>query len=136
LSYVSQAAEMPEHCEAEGPSSEKAASIELYRRQEMLELHSTDWEIALQIFNVMGWTPERPLEAYAAPLAFVKNYEGEAMHHAGKALFAVVDNEPLVSASVQMNLGVLYRISEFVAGGAFIVGRKGAYEERANGDFE
>jgi len=47
------------------------SSIELYRRQEMLELHSAEWGMALQIFNVMGWTPERPLEVYAAPLFFV-----------------------------------------------------------------
>jgi len=57
------------------------ALIELYRRQEMLELHCADWQMALQIFNEMGWTPERPLDAYATPLAFVKNYEGEAMQY-------------------------------------------------------
>lgn len=49
------------------------------------------------------------------------------MYLAGDALFAVVKKEPIVSASVQMNLGVFYRISEFVAGGAFIVGRKGCF---------
>ena len=32
--------------EAEGPSSEEVAFIELYRRQEMLELRSADWEMA------------------------------------------------------------------------------------------
>jgi hypothetical protein len=57
------------------------------------------------------------------------------MHRAGKALFAVVADEPFVAASVQMDLGVLYNISEFVAGGAFMVGRKGAYAEaQASGD--
>lgn len=57
------------------------------------------------------------------------------MHHAGQALFAVIKDEPIVSASVQMDLGVFYLISEFVAGGAFIVGRKGAYAEaKRDGD--
>ena len=101
--------------------------IELYRRQDMLELHWADWQMALQIFNEMGWTPERPLDAYAVPPAFVKNYEGEAMHHAGEALFALVADEPFLSASVHMDLGVFWCITKFVAGGPFIVGRKGAY---------
>jgi hypothetical protein len=113
------------------------SSIELYRRQDMLELHSVDWEMALQIFNVMGWTPERPLDAYAALPFFVTDSEGKAMHHAGEALFAEIRDEPLLSVSVQMDLGVLYRISEFVDGGAFIVGRKGAYAQaRADGHFD
>jgi hypothetical protein len=95
-----------------------------------------DWHMALQIFAAMGWSPERPLDAYVFPLGFVKAYEGEAMHHAGDALFAAIRGEPIISASVQMDLGILYRISEFVAGGAFIVGRAGANAEgRANGDF-
>ena len=62
-------------------------------------------------------------------------YEAKAMHQAGDALFAVVDHEPNAAVCVQMDLGVFYRITEFVAGGAFIVGRKGDYAEgRANGD--
>src|SRR5206468_1025950 len=50
--------------------------IELYRRERVLELHPSDWRMALLIFKEMGWTPERPVEAYATPLAFVMNYEG------------------------------------------------------------
>jgi len=62
--------------------------------------------------------------------------EGEAMHRAREALFAVVGVEPLVSTSVQMDLSVFRRISQFVGGGAFIVGKKGAYAEaRTSSDF-
>jgi hypothetical protein len=83
----------------------------------------------------MGWSAERQSLNYGSPLIFVTNDEGEAMHRAGEALFAVIRAEPVVSASVPMDLGLFYRISEFVAGGAFIVARKGAYAEaRANGD--
>lgn len=111
-------------------------SIEVYRCQEMLELQPADWEMALQIFEVMGWSPTRPLEVYACPFALVPTCESEAMHQAGEALFAVVEQESVVSACVQMDLGVFYRITKFVAGGAFMVGRKGDYAEgRANGDF-
>ena len=110
--------------------------MEIYRREELLELCSSDWQMALLIFRELGWTPERPVEAYANPLAFVKNYEGEAMHQAGQSLFAMINEEPAVSTSVQMDLGLFYRISEFVGGGAFIVGKKGAHAEaKGNGDF-
>jgi hypothetical protein len=130
-------AEVPSELQQTFAAEPDTASIELYRRQEMLVLHSGDWQMALQIFNEMGWTPERPLEAYATPLAFVKNYEGEAMHRAGEVLFALISDEPIVSVSIQMDLGVFYRISKFVGGGAFIVGRKGAYAEaRAVGDLD
>ena len=110
--------------------------IEIYRRDELLELHPSDWLMALLIFKEMGWTPERPLEVYANPLAFVKNYEGEAMNQAGEALCAVILDDPLVSLSVQMDLGLFSRISEFVGRGTFIVGKQGAYAEaKRNGDF-
>jgi len=92
--------------------------------------------MAIQLFKEMGWSEKRALLDYSTPLIFVTNDEGEAMHRAGDAVFAEIRADPVVSACVQMDLGVFYRISEFVAGGAFIVGRKGAYAEaRANGDF-
>ena len=112
------------------------AVIELYRRDELLELQLSDWQMALLIFREMGWTPKRPLEAYSNPLSFVPDYEGEAMHNGGAALFTLIKAKPLVSVSVQMDLGLFYHISEFVGGGAFIIGEKGAYAEaKGNGDF-
>jgi hypothetical protein len=44
------------------------------------------------------------LDAYVFPLGFVKAYEGDAMHHTGDALFAAIRAEPIISASVQMDL--------------------------------
>jgi hypothetical protein len=112
-------------------------SIELYRRKEMLALDLSDWQMALRTFNEMGWTPERPLDAYATPVAFVKNYEGEAMYRAWNALAAAKGYKSVISASGQMDLSVFYRIVEFVARGAFIVGRSGSYAEaNENGDLE
>jgi hypothetical protein len=40
-----------------------------------------------------------------------------------------------VSTSVQMDLGLFYQLTEFVGGGAFIVGRPGAYENAKANDF-
>ncbi len=51
------------------------------------------------------------------------------MQRAGGYLFALIDDEPFVSTSVQMDLGLFYRLTEFVGGGAFIVGRPGSYEQ-------
>ena len=114
-----------------------AALVELYRREEVLELRSTDWRTALQIFNEMGWAPKRCLVSYASPLWFVTNDEARAMHDAGQALFAEIDKEPIISTSVPMDLGVFYRISQFVGNGAFVVGNSGAYDKaRANGDLQ
>ena len=111
--------------------------IELYRHGAMIELRSPDWGMALQIVREMGWAPKRPLEAYAEPLWLVTHDEAQGMHRAGKDLFDLIKREPTLSVSIPMDLGVLYRIIQFVAGGAFIVGKKGAYEEaRANGDLE
>jgi hypothetical protein len=111
--------------------------IELYRSQEMLELCSADWQMALRVFNEMGWIPERPLHAYASPLVFVKNYEGEAMHRAAEALTAADHQKVIIAASAQIDRSLFCRILEFVAGGAFIVGKSGAYAEaRANGDLD
>jgi hypothetical protein len=112
-----------------------ADSIELYRRDEMIEAAQKDWHMALLIFKEMGWKPPRPLEAYAHPLTFIKHDEGEAMQQAGRSLFALIEHEPFVSASVQMDLGLFYQLTEFVGGGAFIVGRPGAYEDAKANDF-
>ena len=111
-------------------------NIELYRREELLELQPSDWKMALLIFKEMGWTPKRSLEAYATPLAFVPPYEAEGIRHAGQKLFAIINDEPLVFTSIQMDLGLLHRISEFVGGGAFIVGKKGSYAKaKSDADF-
>ena len=37
--------------------------VEIYRCEELLELCSSDWQMALLIFRELGWTPERPVEA-------------------------------------------------------------------------
>jgi len=112
-------------------------SIELYRRKEVLALDLSDWQMALRMFNEMGWLPERPMGAYATPLAFVKNYEGEAMYRAGNALVAANHYKSVISAPGQMDLSVFYLILEFVARGAFIVGRSGSYAAaKENGDLE
>jgi hypothetical protein len=92
--------------------------------------------MALLIFQEMGWKPARPLDAYARPLTFIKHDEGEAMQRAGRALFARIENEPFLSVSVRMNLGLFYQLTEFVGEGAFIVGRPGAYEDARTNDFE
>ena len=100
-------------------------------------MQPSDWEIALLIFKEMGWTPQRSVDAYANPLAFVPPYEAEAMSHAGQKLFAIINDEPLVSTSIQMDLGLLYQILEFVGGGSFVVGRKGSYAKaKSDGDFD
>jgi hypothetical protein len=110
-------------------------SIELYRRDEMIEADQKDWHMTLLIFQEMGWRPERPLEAYAHSRAFIKHDEGEAMQRAGRSLFAAIQQEPSVSASVRMDLGLFYRLTEFVGVGAFIVGRPGSYEDAKENDF-
>lgn len=116
--------------------SDQEPMIELYRRDEILKLHLSDWQVSLQIFNEMGWIPERSLEAYANPLAFVKNYEGEGMELAGRSLATQVREDPPSCMFVQMDLDLFYRISAFVGRGSFIVGKEGAYEEaKRNGDF-
>jgi len=110
--------------------------IELYRRDELLELHPSDWHMALLIFKEMGWTPERPIEAYIHPLPFVQHREAEAMGHAGQALFSLLNDEPITSTAIQMDLGLFYSISDFVGRGTFIVGRKGDHAKaKQNGDF-
>ena len=111
-------------------TNEPSTPIELYRRDEMIEAALKDWHMALLIFQEMGWRPSRPLEeAYFHPLTFITHQEGEAMQRAGRSLFALIDDEPFVSTSVQMDLGLFYRLTEFVGGGAFIVGRPGSDEQ-------
>jgi len=109
--------------------------IELYRREEMVEADQKDWHMALLIFQEMGWLPVRPLETYDHPLMFVTDDEGKSMQRAGRSLFAVIQDEPFVSASVQMDLGLFHNLTEFVGGGAFIVGRPGSYEDARQNDF-
>jgi hypothetical protein len=116
------------------PEDEPSSPIELYRRNEMIEAAQKDWHMALLIFREMGWQPARPLEAYAHPLTFIKHDESEAMQRAGHSLFALILNEPFVSTSVRMDLGLLYQLTEFVGGGAFIVGQPGSFEHAKAND--
>lgn len=57
------------------------------------------------------------------------------MGQAGRSLFALIKEEPFISTSVQMDCGSLYQLTEFVGGGAFIVGRPGSYERAKADDF-
>ena len=57
------------------------------------------------------------------------------MQRAGRWLFALIEKEPFVSASVQMDFGLFYPLTEFVGGGPFIVGRPGAYADTKANDF-
>jgi hypothetical protein len=111
------------------------SSIELYRRGEMLEVLQNEWHMALLIFQELGWHPARALETYAYKLTFIKHDEAKAMEQAGRSLFALIKEDPFVSTSVQMDCGLLYRLTEFVGGGAFIVGRPGSYELAKADDF-
>lgn len=61
--------------------------------------------------------------------------EGEAMQLAGQALFRKIGEEPVLSTGVPMDLGLFYRLTEFVGGGAFVVGRRGSYENAKEHDF-
>ncbi len=126
------------------PEIERSNPIELYRRDQMIEIAEKDWHTALLIFREMGWEPARPLEAYAHPLTFIKHNEGEAMQRAGRSLLVRVQdesllslmrNEPVASPPVQMDLELFYRLTEFVGGGAFIVGQPGSYEDARTNDF-
>jgi hypothetical protein len=103
--------------------------IELYRRDEMIDVAHKDWHMALLIFREMGWQPIKPFEIHTRPLMFVTHDEGQAMQRADRSLFALIQNEPFVSTSVQMDLGLFYRLTDFVGGGAFIVGRSGSHDD-------
>lgn len=116
-------------------ADEPNSPIELYRPDWMIEVLQKDWHMALLIFQEMGWQPARPLETYARPLAFIAHNDGEAMEQAGRSLSALIRDEPFVSTSVQMDLGMFYQLTEFVGGGAFIVGRPGSYELAKENDF-
>jgi hypothetical protein len=117
------------------PERAQPGNIEIYRRGEMIEATPEGWHMAILIFREMGWKPARNLEAYIHPLTFVPQPEGEAMQRAGRSLFALLEKEPAVSASVQMDLGLFYRLTEFVGDGAFIVARPGAYAKAVAEDF-
>lgn len=131
----------PQQCQSEFPQvklvPERAqpGNIELYRRTELVEVQPEDWHMAVLIFREMGWKPVRQLEAYIQPLTFVPQSEGEAIRRAGRSLFALLQEEPADSASVQMDLGLFYRLTEFVGDGAFIVAIQGAYAKAVAEDF-
>ena len=73
------------------PESEPSSPIvELYRRDEMIEVGQKDWHMALLIFQEMGWHPAHPLETYASPLALILHDEGQAMQRAGRSLFELI----------------------------------------------
>lgn len=109
--------------------------IELYRRDGMVEIGLRDWQAALCIFREEGWQPIRVLGSYVHPLGFVTQDDGKAMQRAGQSLFAKIDRQPALSVSVPIDLGMLYRLTEFVGGGAFIVGKQGAYANAKANDF-
>jgi len=109
--------------------------IELYRRDEMVEIRQKEWEAALGIFQEEGWQPVRPIGHYVRPLWFITQDEGKEMQRAGRLLFARIDKQPGLSAFVPMDLGMLYRLTDFVGGGAFIVGARGAFANAQANDF-
>jgi hypothetical protein len=115
---------------------EAVNDVELYNREGMLEVKRQDWHMALLIFREMGWKSERPVEAYANPFLFVQNDEGAEMQSAGRNLFTLIEQEPAVGVTVQMDLGLFCRLTEFVGGGAFIVGRPGSFANAKEADFE
>jgi hypothetical protein len=122
--------------EATGELQSDTETIEIYRREEKVQIQLADWTMALLILQEMGWSPDRPFETFARPLAFVTAEQAQAMSTAGRSLFAAIQNEPILSVSITMDLGILYTITEFVGDGAFIVGRIGAHAEAIrNGDF-
>lgn len=90
--------------------------------------------MAVLIFREMGWQPERPIELYLRPPWLVVESEARRMGSAGQKLFELVKTEPIISASVQMDLGLFYRLTEFVQTGAFIAGSPGSYRN-AEHDF-
>src|SRR5258708_3164672 len=112
-----------------------ADPIELYRRDEMIEINQPDWHMALLIFREMGWKPERPFQSYTDALTFVRDDEGLAMGRAGKGLFSRIMKESFISASVQMDLGLFYTVTDFVGRGGFIVSKPGAYAKAKQSDF-
>jgi len=81
----------------------------------------------------IGWQP-RPIGSYR-PLWFVSEDQGKAMRRAGRMLFARIDEELGLSTSLQIDLGLLYRLTDFVGGGAFVVGKQGAFAQARANDF-
>jgi hypothetical protein len=118
------------------PEPAQPGNVELYRRDGMIEAAQDEWHMAVLIFREMGWKPSRDLEAYIHPLTSIPQYDADAMQRAGRSLFALLEKEPAVSASVQMDLGLFYELTEFVGNGAFIVARPGAYAKAMAEDFE
>jgi hypothetical protein len=128
----------PAKCEVQEEilaSDDSPVSIELYRRDAMIDIGTREWQVALSIFQEEGWSPIRPIETYLPPLGFVPQDEGKEMQLAGRSLFAKIDAERALSVSVPMDLGLLYCVTEFVGGGTFIVGRQGAFATAQANDF-
>jgi hypothetical protein len=125
-----------EESSAEGESSaESHELIELYRHDGMLEVSLGEWQAALDILQKQGWQPTRPAGRYASPLWFVTQDEGKKMEQAARSLFVKIDNEPVLSASVPMDLGTLYRLMDFLGGGAFVIGVHGSFAKAKANDF-
>jgi hypothetical protein len=101
----------------------------------MIEVKRRDWYVALCIFQEQGWSPVRPIGTYLPPLGFVPQDEGKAMHRAGRSLFSKINAEPALSVVVPMDLELPHWLTAFVGGGAFIVGRKGAFANAQANDF-
>ena len=128
-------AAQPEVQEEIVPSDVSPELIELYRRDNMVEISLREWLVAVAVFQEGGWSPIRPIETYLRPLGFVTEDEGKMMQRAGQSLFTKINAEPVLSASVPIDLGMLYHLTEFVGGGAFIVGKQGAFANAKANDF-
>jgi hypothetical protein len=116
-------------------ADEPNSPIELYRRDGMIEAFQKEWHMALLIFQEMGWQPARALEKYAYPLTFITQDEGHAMQQSGQSFFTLIREDPMVGLSVPMDIQTLYQLTEFVGGGAFIVGQSGSHELARANDF-
>lgn len=116
-------------------SDEQAEQLEVYRRDEMVEIGLREWQVALRILKEQGWHPVRPFEMYTRPLWLVTHDEAKEMQRAAESLFAKIKGEPALSASVPMNLGLLYQLMDFIGRGAFIVGKPGAFADAQLNDF-
>lgn len=115
--------------------SDLAPDLREPENDDMVEISPREWLVAVAIFQEGGWSPIRPIEAYLRPLWFITEDEGKAMQRAGRSLCTKIDAEPALSVSVPMDLGMFYRLTEFVGGGAFIVGRQGAFADAKANDF-
>jgi len=109
--------------------------IELYRRENMFEITLEDWRAALNILQEEGWQPVHPLGKYVQPPWLITHDEGKEMQLTARSLFAKIDTHPGLSASVPMDLGVFYRLADFIGEGAFIVGWQSSFAHARANDF-